>query len=89
MCEWRDSGALLVGRRRGSEGQRCAGYEKPPSRPGRSGGILAHGSSPCSPSNGTEWLTRHLRPERELRRGERILFVGTASQRDEFERAFK
>ena len=53
------------------------------------GGILAHGSSPCSPSNGTEWLTRHLRPERELRRGERILFVGTASQRDEFERAFK
>ena len=88
-CEWRDSGALLVARRRGSEGQPCAGYEKPPSRPGRSGGILAHGSSPCSPSNGTEWLPRHLRSERELRRGERILFVGTASQRDEFERAFK
>ena len=31
----------------------------------------------------------HPRPERLLRRGERLLFVGTASQRDEFEREFK
>ncbi len=31
----------------------------------------------------------HPRPERELRRGERVLFVGTASQRDEFKRVFK
>ena len=31
----------------------------------------------------------HPRPERLLRTGDRLLFVGTASQRDEFERGFK
>ena len=31
----------------------------------------------------------HPRPERVIRRGEHVLFVGTASQRDEFERVFK
>ncbi len=31
----------------------------------------------------------HPRPERRLRRGEHVLFVGTAAQRDEFKRVFK
>lgn len=52
-------------------------------------GILARTGLAVLAIEGNGVLDPHPRPERELRRGERVLFVGTASQRDEFKRAFK
>ncbi len=52
-------------------------------------GILARTGLAVLAMEGNGGVDPHPRPERELRRGERVLFVGTASQRDEFERVFK
>jgi len=52
-------------------------------------GILARTGLAVVAIEGNGVVDPHPRPERELSRGERVLFVGTASQRDEFERVFK
>lgn len=52
-------------------------------------GILARTGLAVVAIEGNGVVEPHPRPERELSRGERVLFVGTASQRDEFERVFK
>ena len=55
----------------------------------RGSGILARTGLAVLAVVGRGVVDPHPRPERELRRGERVLFVGTAAQRDEFKRAFK
>ncbi len=56
----------------------------------RDSGILARTGLAVIAVEGDDGVVNpHPRPERVIRRGEHVLFVGTASQRDEFERVFK
>ena len=52
-------------------------------------GILARTGLAVLAIEGNGVVDPHPRPERELRRGDQVLFVGTTAQRDEFTRVFK
>lgn len=52
-------------------------------------GILARTGLAVLAIEGDGVVDPHPRPGHELRRGERVLFVGTATQRDEFKRVFR
>ena len=55
----------------------------------RDSGILARTGLAVIAVESNGMVNPHPRPEHVIRRGEHVLFVGTASQRDEFERVFK
>lgn len=55
----------------------------------RESGILARTGLAVIAVESNGMVNPHPRPEHVIRRGEHVLFVGTASQRDEFERVFK
>ena len=56
----------------------------------RDSGILARTGLAVIAVEGEDRVVNpHPRPERVIRSGEHVLFLGTASQRDEFERVFK
>ena len=57
-------------------------------KPLRGSGILARTGLAVFAVDGEGAVEAHPRPDRILRRRERLLFVGTVAQRDEFERVF-